>query len=87
MAAIIYVRDERVHCLWENGNVIHFDWVGVFNRCMYTCQNLSNLVLEIDYIEHLLNGKAALSSGRRNCWVCCLAPIKISAAGGRSKRI
>jgi hypothetical protein len=66
----------------ENGNVL----IGLeFLMDVHTCQNLSNLVLEIDYIEYLLNDQVALSSSTRNCWVCCLTPIKISAVGGRTR--
>ena len=65
-------------------------WVDRYNHYLNymdasTCQNLSNLVLEIDYIEYLLNDQVALSSSTRNCWVCCLTPIKISAVGGRTR--
>lgn len=57
--AISHVISEMGGCnicngVWENGNVIYFDWVG---DCMdvHTCQNPPNHILKIDYIKYLQN--------------------------------
>lgn len=52
---------------------------------MCTYVKTSKLVLEIDYVEYLLNGKAALSPSTGNCWVCCPTAVEISAAGRQKK--